>query len=309
MTPDEPRPETAPTPPAQPSPEVTPTAAPPATPETRPEDATEVGQAPPANAANAEAAPSAASEVVEQAPEETPSGTPVVESVLPPAGAPVPPPPPPALPPQPVPQVPAAPTAQDLSRIAQDSQLRKAQVESVVQLLDDQNTVPFITRYRKERTGGLDETQIRRIQGRVEFLREVAAKKQTILRSVANQGKLADAFVEAVLGAEQMKRLDDLYLPFKAKKKSLASEAKEKGLEPLALAIWGRDPAIEPLPEFLAGMVDPWKQLHDVNYVTAGVKNILAELVSEQPEVRGASRAFLWDTAEDRKSTRLNSSH
>ncbi len=298
MTPDEPKPEAPAEPTAQPSPEVMPSAAPTATPETPPEQATEVGQAPPANASNAPVAPSAASEVVKETPAETPSGTPVVESVLPPAGAPMPPPPPPALPPQPVPQVAAAPTPQDLSRIAQDLQLRKAQVESVVQLLDDQNTVPFITRYRKERTGGLDETQIRRVQSRVEFLREVAAKKQTILRSVANQGKLTDGFVEAVMNAEQTKRLDDLYLPFKAKKKSLASEAKEKGLEPLALAIWGRDPAIEPLPEFLAGMVDPWKQLHDVNDVTTGVKNILAELVSEQSEVRGSARAFLWDTAE-----------
>ena len=272
MTPDEPQPETAVELPAHPTP------------------------APPVETPHE--APSAAAEVAHQTPVETPSGTPVVETVLPPAAGPMPPPPPPALPPQPVPQVAGAPTPQDLSRIAQDLQLRKAQVESVVQLLDDQNTVPFITRYRKERTGGLDETQIRRIQSRVEFLREIAAKKQTILRSVANQGKLTDGFVEAVLAAEHMKRLDDLYLPFKAKKKSLASEAKEKGLEPLAIAIWTRDPAVEPLNEFLAGMVDPWKQLHDVNDVTTGVKNILAETVSEQSEVRGAARAFLWDTAE-----------
>ncbi len=272
MTPDEPQPETAAELPADPTPT--------APVETPPE------------------APAAAAEVAHETPAETPSGTPVVEAGLPPAAGPMPPPPPPALPPQPVPQVAGAPTPQDLSRIAQDLQLRKAQVESVVQLLDDQNTVPFIIRYRKERTGGLDETQIRRIQSRVEFLREIAAKKQTILRSVANQGKLTDGFVEAVLAAEHMKRLDDLYLPFKAKKKSLASEAKEKGLEPLAIAIWTRDPAVEPLAEFLAGMVDPWKQLHDVKDVTTGVKNILAETVSEQSEVRGAVRAFLWDTAE-----------
>ena len=210
-------------------------------------------------------APAAAAEVAHETPVETPSGTPVVETVLPAAAGPVPPPPPPALPPQPVPQVAGAPTPQDLSRIAQDLQLRKAQVESVVQLLDDQNTVPFITRYRKERTGGLDETQIRRIQSRVEFLREIAAKKQTILRSVANQGKLTDGFVEAVLAAEHMKRLDDLYLPFKAKKKSLASEAKEKGLEPLAIAIWTRDPAVDNLEEILPGIVNPDKKLNTVD--------------------------------------------
>ncbi|MGL6074044.1 MAG: Tex-like N-terminal domain-containing protein [Fimbriiglobus sp.] len=212
--------------------------------------------------------------------------------------APTPPPPPPALPPQPVPTVPAAPSSHDLSRMAQDFQLRKAQVEAVVQLLDEQNTVPFITRYRKERTGGLDEIQIRRIQSRIESLREIANRKQTILRSVAHQGKLTDPFVEAVLNADNLKRLEDLYLPFKAKKKSLAQDAKDKGLEPLSLAVWNQLPESQPFNEVIAAVVDPWKQLHDTNDVLNGVKSILAEIVSEQPGVRGTLRGFLWATAE-----------
>jgi uncharacterized protein len=205
-------------------------------------------------------------------------------------------PPAPALPPQPVPQVPPAPQPHDLSRIAQDMQIRKAQVEAVIQLLDDGNTVPFITRYRKERTGGLDEVQIRRIQDRVTHLRELASRKQTILRSIANQGRLTDELVEAILAAESPRRLDDLYLPFKPKKRTLASDARERGLEPLALAIWDRDPAVANLEEVLPGMVDPWKQLHDVNDVTTGVRHILAELVAERADVRGPLRAFTWDT-------------
>ena len=204
----------------------------------------------------------------------------------------------PQLPPQPVPEVPPAPAPHDLSRIAQDLQIRKAQVEEVVRLLDDQNTVPFITRYRKERTGGLDEVQIRRVESRVKTLRDLAARRQTILRSVANQGRLTDEFVEAVMHAEAMKRLDDLYLPFKAKKKSLATDARERGLEPLAMAIWNRDDAIDNLPDMLAGMVDGWKQLHDVEAVTAGVRHILAEVVAETAAVRGTLRGFLWATAE-----------
>jgi len=209
-----------------------------------------------------------------------------------------PPPPPlvPALPPQPVPQVAAAPQPHDLSRIAQDLQIRKAQVEAVVTLLDEGNTVPFMTRYRKERTGGLDEVQIRRIQDRVGQLRDIAAKKQTILRSIANQGRLNDDLVEAIFAAEHPKRLDDLYLPFKPKKKTLASEAREKGLEPLALAIWTRDPAVENLAEVIPGIVDPWKQLHDEDDVRKGVRYIIAEIVAELAEVRGPLRAFLWDT-------------
>src|SRR5207302_1527776 len=93
----------------------------------------------------------------------------------------------PAVPPQPVPDVPPAPQPHDLSRIAQDLQIRKAQVEAVVQLLDEENTVPFITRYRKERTGGLNEDAIRRIQDRVKSLRALADRKQSVLKSMAYQ--------------------------------------------------------------------------------------------------------------------------
>ena len=205
---------------------------------------------------------------------------PATDELLPaPAPAPV---PPPALPPQPVPQVLPAPQPHDLSRIAQDLQIRKAQVEAVVQLLDEHNSVPFITRYRKERTGGLDEVQIRRIQDRVTTLRDLTSRKQTILRSIANQGRLNDDLVQTILAAEHPKRLDDLYLPFKPKKKTLASEAREKGLEPLALAIWTADPAVANLAEVLPGMVDPWKQLHSIDDVVTGVRNILAEVIAER---------------------------
>lgn len=252
------------------------------------------------------------------APDSTPPPLPEPEAVAPPvtepeatapaaqppatdellAAAATPPPlPPPALPPQPVPQVPPSPQPHDLSRIAQDLQIRKAQVEAVVQLLDDHNTVPFITRYRKERTGGLDEVQIRRIQDRVTALRELTSRKQTVLRSIANQGRLNDDLIHAILAAENPKRLDDLYLPFKPKKKTLASEAREKGLEPLALAIWTADPAVANLAEVLPGIVDPWKQLHTIDDVVTGVRNILAEVIAERADVRGPLRAFTWDTA------------
>lgn len=247
---------------------------------------------PPVEAADAVPAVEATGETAPPAVTEG-SGEPAALGELPPP----PPPPPPALPPQPVPQVPAAPVPHDLSRIAQDLQIRKAQVESVVQLLDEGNTVPFMTRYRKERTGGLDEVQIRRIQDRVTHLRDLANKKQTILRSIANQGRLTDPLVESILAAENAKRLDDLYLPYKPKKKTLASEAREKGLDPLAQAIWSADPAVASLDEVLDGMIDPWKQLHDRNDVITGVRHILAEIVSEFAEVRGPLRAFLWDTA------------
>lgn len=202
----------------------------------------------------------------------------------------------PPLPPQPVPVVPPAPQPHDLSRIAQDLQIRKAQVEAVVQLLDEENTVPFITRYRKERTGGLTEDIIRRIQERVAHIRELASRKQTILRSIAGQGRLTDALTAAILAAESPKRLEDLYLPFKPKKKSKATEAREKGLGPLAEAIWNRDPAVANLAEVLPGLVDPDKWLLNTDDVLAGVKDILADMVADSADVRGPLRAYTWDT-------------
>jgi transcriptional accessory protein Tex/SPT6 len=187
--------------------------------------------------------------------------------------------------------------ALDLSRIAQDLQIRKVQVESVVALLDEGNTVPFITRYRKERTGGLNEEIIRQVQTRVGLLRQLAERKKTILKSIEGQGKLTDELRDALLAADTSKRLEDLYLPYKPKKRTLATMARERGLEPLALAIWTRDPAVANLNEVLPTMVNPEKELATPEDVLQGVGHILAEQVSETADVRAAVRALLWETA------------
>lgn len=184
----------------------------------------------------------------------------------------------------------------DLSRVAQDLQIRKNQVESVVELLDEGNTVPFIARYRKERTGGLTEDQVRQVQSRITRLRHFHDRKQTVLRSVEGQGKLTDDLRAAILAAEHPRRLDDLYLPYKPKRRSTASEARERGLEPLAEAIRMGDPAVANLAEVIPSMVDPEKGLATAEDVRAGVRKILAEAVAESADVRGAVRAVLWDT-------------
>src|SRR5437868_1429224 len=184
----------------------------------------------------------------------------------------------------------------DLSRIAQDLQVRKIQVESVVQRLDEGNTIPFVTRYRKERTGGLDEEVLRIVQERVGLLRQLAERKQTILKSITNQGKLTPELRAAVLAADNPKRLEDLYLPYKPKKRTLATAAREKGLEPLAQAVWNRDPAVGDLLETLTHLVNPEKELNTPEDVLAGVGHILAEHVAESAEVRAVVRAVLWDT-------------
>ncbi|MFO0801697.1 MAG: Tex family protein [Gemmataceae bacterium] len=201
----------------------------------------------------------------------------------------------PERPSQPVPLVPPAPQPHDLSRIAQDLQIRKAQVEAVVKMLDDEHSVPFIARFRKEATGGLPEEAIRRIQERVRQLRQLADRKQTILKSIAYHGKLTEDLTQAILAADFPKRLEDLYLPFKPKKKSKATEAREKGLAPLAEAIWHRDPAVAKLDEVLPGLVDPDKWLLNTDEVLAGVREILAEMVADSADVRGPLRNFIWD--------------
>lgn len=184
----------------------------------------------------------------------------------------------------------------DLSRIAQDLQLRKVQVEAAVQLLDEGNSPSFIARYRRERAGGLDENRLRIIRDRIADLRQLADRKQTILKSLEIQGKLTEELKQSLHIAETSKRVEDLFLPYKPKKRSPASDAREKGLEPLARAIWTRDPAVANLPEVLTGMVNPEKGLNTVEDVVAGTKLILTELIGESAEVRAPVRFALWES-------------
>src|SRR5258708_5688634 len=187
-------------------------------------------------------------------------------------------------------------TLQECSRIAQDLQIRKVQVESVVQLLDEGNTIPFITRYRKERTGGLNEEVLRAIQLRVHFLRQLHDRKQTILKSIDAQGKLTDELQDAIQKADTTKRLEDLYLPYKPKKRSLAAAAREKGLEPLALAIWYTDAAATGFDELVTARVNPDRQLNTPEDVRLGLQHILAEMAAETADVRATVRRGLWET-------------
>ncbi|WZO98823.1 Tex-like N-terminal domain-containing protein [Isosphaeraceae bacterium EP7] len=184
----------------------------------------------------------------------------------------------------------------DLGRIAQDLQIRRVQVESVVQLLDEGNTVPFIARYRKERTGNLNEVAIYEVQLRVGRLRELAERKETVLKSIEAQGKLTEELAASIRAAENSKRLEDLYLPYKPKKKTKASEARDKGLEPLALRVWNRDETLTDLPAAAAEFVDAEKGLDSPEKVLEGVGHILAEAISEMAVVRDAARRAVWKT-------------
>ena len=129
-------------------------------------------------------------------------------------------------------------TADRIARtIATDISARPDQVTAAVSLLDGGATVPFVARYRKEATGGLDDTQLRTLADRLVYLRELEARRESILGSIKDQGKLTDALARAIAGAETKATLEDIYLPFKPKRRTKAMSARENGLEPLLRAI------------------------------------------------------------------------
>ncbi|MFO0820986.1 MAG: Tex-like N-terminal domain-containing protein [Pirellulales bacterium] len=181
----------------------------------------------------------------------------------------------------------------DLGQVARDQGLPLERVQRTVELLDEGNTVPFITRYRKDETGGLDEEQIRRVLEEVTTLRQLAERKQTILKSIESQGKLTPDLAGLIRSARSPKHLEDLYLPFKPKKQTLATLARQRGLEPLALEILANDPAAVDLPARAAALVNPEAKLNSVDDVLAGVRHILAEQFSERSDLRSRLRRIL----------------
>ncbi len=183
--------------------------------------------------------------------------------------------------------------ANDLGQVSHALGLALPRVEAVVDLLDAGNTVPFITRYRKDQTGGLDEEQIREIQSRVAKLRLLAERKQTILRSIESQGKLTPELAAAIEAADTNRRLEDLYLPFNPKKQTLATAARERGLEPLALEILGADPAANDLDARAGDYISIDRKVQTAADALLGAGHILAEVFSERADFRGKLRAIL----------------
>src|SRR6478672_9586171 len=177
-------------------------------------------------------------------------------------------------------------TTIDLGHVARDLGLPPQNISRTLELLDEGNTVPFITRYRKDQTGGLDEEQIREIQFRIGKIRQLAERKATILKTIEAQGKLTPELAEQIQHANTPKRLEDLYLPFKPKKQTLATIAREKGLEPLAIEIYEARPEAADMLARAAAFMSPEKELNSVEDMLAGVGHLIAERFSENPELR-----------------------
>ncbi|OOG59343.1 Tex family protein [Rhodanobacter sp. C03] len=177
-------------------------------------------------------------------------------------------------------------------RIAQDIAAKTEQVRAAVELLDGGATVPFIARYRKEVTGGLDDTQLRLLEERLYYLRELEDRRSAILASIEEQGKLNDVLKNDILAADTKARLEDLYLPYKPKRRTKAQIAREAGLEPLALGL-REDPTLT--PEAIAEkFVDAEKDVADVRAALDGARAILMESIAEDAHLVGELRDWLW---------------
>ena len=181
-----------------------------------------------------------------------------------------------------------------LELVARQVRLPLEKIQATVELLDEGNTVPFITRYRRDRTGGLDEEQIRQVQEAVLLQRQLDERRQKILRSIDSQSKLTEELEQQIRAANSLKNLEDLYLPFRPKKQSLATVAKQRGLEPLALEILQASGEVEDLESRAAAFVDSEKELNSTADVLTGVGHILAEMISERVDLRALARKGMW---------------
>ncbi|USZ50773.1 Tex family protein [Halomonas sp. DN3] len=191
-------------------------------------------------------------------------------------------------------------TAKIIARLAEELAVKAPQISATVELLDGGATVPFIARYRKEVTGGLDDTQLRNLEERLGYLRELEERRTTVLAAIDEQGKLSDSLAASIQAADTKQRLEDLYLPYRKKRRTKAQIAREAGLEPLADALLA-DPTLDPETE-AAGYLRPAEgetpAIEDAKAALDGAKQILMERFAEDPELVGRLRERLWSEGE-----------
>lgn len=172
-----------------------------------------------------------------------------------------------------------------IQKIKEELQVEKWQVEAAVKLIDEGNTIPFISRYRKEVTGSLNDEQLRNLDERLTYLRSLEDKKEQVLKSIEEQGKLTDELKEKILAAQTLVVVEDLYRPYRPKRKTRASIAKEKGLEPLAEYIL-RQEATEPVLNEAAKYVSEEKEVKTPEEALQGAQDIIAEMISDDADHR-----------------------
>ncbi|MFT4114003.1 Tex family protein [Silvibacterium sp.] len=182
-----------------------------------------------------------------------------------------------------------------LAHIANLLELPLRSVVSVIELLDAGGTVPFIARYRKEQTGNLDEVQIRNIEEKLAYFRELEDRRETVLASIAEQGKLTDELKARIEKVLEKSELEDLYLPYKPKRRTKATVAREKGLEPLAQYLWAQEAGAQSLDEQLPAYINAELGVTNADEALEGARHIVAEWITEVAELRKALRQLMFD--------------
>lgn len=178
-----------------------------------------------------------------------------------------------------------------IAKLAEEFHVRTAQVEQTVALIDEGNTIPFIARYRKEVTGGLSDVVLRDLDERLKYLRNLEERKEEVLRLIEEQGKLTEGLKAEIEKAEVLQRVEDLYKPFKQKKATRASKAKEKGLEPLAMILYAQQLTDGAPEDAAAPFVNPEKEVYTPQEALAGACDIIAEMIADDPEITKDVRA------------------
>jgi uncharacterized protein len=182
-----------------------------------------------------------------------------------------------------------------LLHLAKTTNIPMQSLVAVIGLLNEGGTVPFIARYRKEITGNLDEVQIRDAEEKLEYFRELMSRRETILASIAEQGKLTDALKMKIEATLNRAELEDLYLPYRPKRRTKATIARERGLQPLADALWAQTAGDQPLEALAATLVDEANEVQSVEAALEGARHILAEKISEDADLRKILRAAMFD--------------
>ena len=177
--------------------------------------------------------------------------------------------------------------------LARELNRPRSHIDNVIQLLDEGNTIPFIARYRKEMHGAMDDTSLRTLEDRLSYLRNLQERRDAVKKSIEEQGKMTDELSAAIDDAETLAALEDLYRPYKPKRRTRATVAKEKGLEPLALALFEQSMSL-PEPEELAqDYVDAEKGVETAEDALAGASDIIAEMISDDAEIRKMLRELI----------------
>jgi len=180
-----------------------------------------------------------------------------------------------------------------IKQLASELKVKEFQVKETIKLIDEGNTIPFIARYRKEMTGGLDDEVLRNLDKRLLYLRNLKERKEDVINIIDNQGKLTDELRNEILNAEMIQEVEDLYRPYKQKRRTRATKAKEKGLEPLSTIIISQEITQGNIDDYAKEYIDIEKGVESVEDAINGAKDIIAEIISDEPKYREYIRNYV----------------